>query len=87
MTSSMECLRCHATKEGTIDEILAWNKAHDAECLVELQLRTKMRGHLHEALEDGTVDALVTNEHVETLVLELTAALRKRGLVIVEQPD
>ena len=46
-----------------------------------------MRGHLHEALEDGTVDALVTNEHVETLVLELTAALRKRGLVIVEQPD
>lgn len=41
---------------------------------------------LAEALEDVTVDALVTNQHAEQLVEQLAAALDARGYVLSKKP-
>lgn len=41
---------------------------------------------LLEALEDVTVDALVTNQHAEQLATELADALEARGLTLKKKP-
>lgn len=41
---------------------------------------------LLEALEDVTVDALVTNQHAEQLATELADALEARGLTVKKKP-
>ena len=77
----MQCHLCGATKEGAIDDLLAWSRAHRGEC-AELQLRAQMRALLNETLEESVSP---DHETSDELAADLVAALRKRGLVIVQE--